>query len=220
MKISDPRPEAADVVRELEAVLGRRLDDVEREHRVLRQRSRFAQAGLSAVIVLLGGALVSLRVATSGVHEVVEARRFVLLDTEGNSRAVISVDADDASRIVLQDPDGRERLRLSLLADGSTGMAFADRQGQSRAVLGLLPDETSTLVFADRLGQTRAVLGLSPDESTTLLFADRAGNTRVEIDVDANGSPAVSVYERGEPAWGETGETAVSAVARPDGAGD
>jgi hypothetical protein len=187
-----------DLVREMEAVLGRRVDELERENRRLR-RAGVVQMGLVGVMLLITAVmLISMRMAEGRLAEVVEAERFVVRDGEGHVRAVIGVNQDGASRIVLQDRDGRERLRLSLLPDGSPGMTFADREGRSRAVLGLLPDETSTLVFADRWGMTRAVLGLSPDESSTLVFADRNGEARVGVGIESDGSAGVTLYN-GEP---------------------
>jgi hypothetical protein len=190
-------PRVQDIVRELEAVLGRRIDALERENEKLKRNGTLAM-GLGALMLLITSVmLISLRLSMGGVAEVIEAKRFVLRDGEGHVRAIIGVNQDNSSRIVLQDRDGRERLRLSLLADGSPGVSFTDREGKSRAVLGLLPDETSTLVFADRWGKTRAVLGLSSDESSTLVFADRNGETRIGVGVGSDGSSGVTLFEKG-----------------------
>jgi hypothetical protein len=189
-------PGLQDVVRELEAVLGRRVDELERENRKLRRNGSLV-VGLGVMMLLATVTLlVSLRAGAGQVADAVEAHRFVLRDTDGHVRAVLGLTQDGASRLVLQDRDGRERLRLSLLADGSPGVSFADREGRTRVVLGLLPDETSSLVFADRWGKTRAVLGLSSDESSTLVFADRNGETRVGVGVELDGSAGVTLFER------------------------
>jgi hypothetical protein len=188
-----------DVVREIEAVLGRRVDHLERENQKLRRNGGIIM-GVGALMLLLTAVmLISMSVGSGGVADVVEANRFVLRDGDGHARAVIGLGQDGSTRMVLQDRDGRERLRMSLLADGSPGMSFADREGKSRAVLGLLPDETSTLVFADRWGKTRAVLGLSPDESSTLVFADRNGEARVGVGIEADGSAGMTLFERDGP---------------------
>jgi hypothetical protein len=189
-------PRAQDIVRELEAVLGRRVDELERENRKLRRNGTLVM-GLGALMLLATASmLISLRAGTGQVAEAVEANRFVLRDADGHVRAVLGLNPDGATRLVLQDRDGRERLRLSLLADGSPGVSFTDREGRTRAVLGLLPDETSSLVFADRWGKTRAVLGLSADESSTLVFADRNGETRMGVGVESDGSAGVTLFER------------------------
>jgi hypothetical protein len=214
-------PRAHDLVRELGAVLGRRIDDLERENQRLKRNGTLVM-GLGALMLLITSLmLISMRMGSAGVADVVEANRFVLRDGDGHIRAIIGVNQDNSSRVVLQDRDGRERLRLSLLADGSPGVSFADREGKSRLVLGLLPDETATLVFADRWGKSRAVLGLSPDESSTLVFADRNGETRVGVGVESDGSAGMTLFERepvrtnSEPAAGEGADAEVAAVNPP-----
>lgn len=199
--MSDLRTEATPqaIVRELEAVLGRRVDALERENQRLKRYGTLTTALVGGMLLLNAAMLGAMRAREGRVADVVEARRFVLRDADGHVRSVLAVGNDGAARLVLQDRDGRERLKMALLADGSPGMSFADREGRSRAVLGLLADETSTLVFADRSGKTRAVLGLSPDESSTLVFADRNGETRVGLGVEADGSSGLTVFEK-EPA--------------------
>jgi hypothetical protein len=192
-------PRAQDIVRELEAVLGRRIDELERENQKLRRLGTLMVGVFGVMLLITSVLLVSMRMSAGAVPEVVEANRFIVRDADGHIRAIIGLSADGASRIVLQDRDARERLRLSLLPDGSPGMSFTDREGRSRAVLGLLPDETATLVFADRYGKSRAVLGLSPDESSTLVFADRNGEARVGLGIESDGSAGVTMFDR-EPA--------------------
>jgi hypothetical protein len=215
MNEMETEPRAQDMVRELAAVLGRRVDELERENGRLR-RSAFVMMGLGALLLLItSGMLASMHRNEARVAEVVEAKRFVLRDGEGHVRAVIGVNPDNSSRFVLQDRDGHERLRMSLLADGSPGMAFSDRTGKARAVLGVLADETSTLVFADRSGRTRAVLGLSSDEASTLVFADRYGEMRVGVGVESDGSAGVTLFEKdtaqpAEPAPPEVGAEEMS----------
>lgn len=199
--MSDLRTEATPqvIVRELEAVLGRRVDALERENQRLKRYGTLVTAIVGGMLLLNAAMLGAMRAQQGRVADAVEARRFVLRDGDGHVRGVLGVGSDGAARMVLQDRDGRERLRMALLADGSPGMSFTDREGRSRAVLGLLADETATLVFADRWGKTRAVLGLSPDESSTLVFADRSGETRVGLGVEADGNAGLTVFEK-EPA--------------------
>jgi hypothetical protein len=191
------RGTAADpLVRELEAVLGRRVDDMERENRQLRRRSAVLTLGVTASLTLAAGALIYGLTAERRVADAVHAHRFVLHDNDGNIRGSFGLTPEGGSRLVLRDRDGRERLRMTLLADGSPGLSFADSEGRSRVVMGFLPDETANLVFADRFGRTRAVFGLMPDESSTLVFADRNGETRVGLGIDQRGGAGLTVFER------------------------
>lgn len=214
---------SGDLIRELEAVLGRRVDELEIENARLRRRSQMLSAGVIAALLLAVATALFVRVERTRVADVVQARQFVLRDGNGNVRAVLGQTPEGGARLSMQDPSGRDRLRLTLLADGSPGLSFADAEGRSRAVLAFLPDETANLVFADRTGRTRAVFGLMPDESSTLVFADRAGETRVGLGVDAAGAGGLSVFERDTPVQvrePETGDTTAAAPAVATGAGN
>jgi hypothetical protein len=209
---------SGDLIRELEAVLGRRVNELEVENVRLRRLTRLLGAGVFAALVLSIGTTVAMQTAPNRVAGVVQAQQFVLRDGSGNIRAVLGATAEGGSRFSMQDHRGSERLRMTLLADGSPGLSFADAQGRSRAVLAFLPDETVNLVFADRTGRTRAVFGLMPDESSTLVFADRLGETRVGLGVDAVGIGGLSVFERDAPETPApvldpaTGDTTAAAV--------
>jgi hypothetical protein len=187
--------EADPLIRELEAVLGRRIDDLERENRQMRRRSSVLTLATAAALTLAAGTLVYALTAESRVAGAVHANQFVLHDADGNVRGGLSLTPEGGSRVVLKDKAGRERLKLTLLADGSPGVSFADEDGRSRVVLGFLPDQTANLVFADRFGRTRAVFGLMPDESSTLVFADRNGDTRVGLGIDPRGGAGLTVFE-------------------------
>jgi hypothetical protein len=187
------------LVREVEAVLGRRVDDLERDNRQLQRQAKLLTVGFAATLTLAVGALIYGLTAESRVSGVVRAHQFVLQDVDGNHRGGISLTPEGGSRVVLKDRAGRERMRLTLLADGSPGLSFADAEGRSRVVMGFLPDETANLVFADRLGRTRAVFGLMPDESSTLVFADNNGETRIGLGIDPRGGAGLTVFERDNP---------------------
>jgi hypothetical protein len=184
------------LVREVEAVLGRRVDDLEHDNRQLRRRTALLTLGTAAALTLAAGALIYGLSAESRVAGAVHARQFVLHDADGNVRGGLGPTPEGGSRLVLKDRAGKERMRFTLLADGSPGLSFADAEGRSRVVLGFLPDETANLVFADRFGRTRAVFGLMPDESSTLVFADRNGETRVGLGIDPRGGAGLTVFER------------------------
>lgn len=182
------------MMQESSAGLVQRLERVEHENAQLRRQSKLLMIGGAAVLGLLALLLIT-RLVSGSAADTVEARQFVLRDTDGMVRGIWEIADNGATRLVLRDRDARERVRLTLLPDGSPGLTLADRDGRSRTVLGLLPDQTATLVFADQAGRTRAVLGVPADGSSTLAFADRGGETRVNVGVDAAGRPAVTMFE-------------------------
>lgn len=187
---------AQDLVREVEGILSRRMEHLERENSKLKKLIALVSAGVGVALALCFGLLM---VGFRGVGETVEASRFSLRDEAGLVRGMFELDEKGTPQIVLRDRDGRERAKLALIADGSPGLTLADREGRSRVVLGVLPDQTANLAFADAGGKTRSVLGLAPNGSSTLVFADRAGETRVGVGVDATGQPGITLYETDQP---------------------
>jgi hypothetical protein len=191
------RTEPDPLVREMEAVVGRRVDALERENRQLQRRAATLTFAVAAAFALAAGALAYGLTAESRVAGVVHAREFVLYDGDGLVRGRLGITPEGGSRLVLKDRSDRERIRMTLLSDGSPGLSFADAEGRSRMVLAFLPDQTANLVLADRHGRTRAVFGLMPDESSTLVFADHNGETRVGLGIDPRGGAGLTVVEHG-----------------------
>lgn len=185
-------PVTPDLLREMEALIVRRVEDIERDNQRLRRLLTIVSAGLGVALL---ASLAFLLLGRGSVTDSVEARQFVLRDQQGTARAVMQMMENGSSGLILQDRDGRERLRLSVLPDGSPGLTLADQYGRSRAVLGLLRDQTVSLALADASGKTRAVLGVPADGSSTLVLADRAGDTRAAVGVDAGGQPSVTLFE-------------------------
>lgn len=183
-------------LRDVEAVLGRRMEMVERENQRLRRLNQYSLAGCALAMGLSAAVLVVAGAGRSTVQaETVEAERFVLRAPSGDARGEWRMGEGASSELVLRGGDGKTQVKLGILPDGSSGLSLADAGGSSRAALGLLPDQTTSLVFADRGGRTRAVLGYSPDGAMTLVFADRAGTTRAGLGVDAAGRANLTLVE-------------------------
>ncbi len=184
---------------DLEEVLGRRMERVERENQRLRRLGQFALVGCALALGLSAAVLVVAGAGRSAVRaRTVEAERFVLRAPTGEVRGEWRLGDGGSTELVLRGGSGRTQVRLGILADGSSGLSLADAGGSSRAALGLLPDQTTSLVFADRGGRTRAVLGYSPDGAMTLVFADRSGVTRAGLGVDAAGRANLTLVEEVE----------------------
>jgi len=189
-----------DTLREMEAVLGRRMETLTGENAFLRQRLRLVSFALGGVFFITVVLAFLMAPRAAGIAEAVHANQFVLHDQTGLVRGVLDIEAEGGPRLVLRDGDNRERVRVSLLRDGSPGITLGDRDGRPRVVLGLLPDGTTNLVFADAAGTTRALLGHSSTEATTLLLADRSGFTRAGLVVDQEGEGGLTLYESGTSA--------------------
>jgi hypothetical protein len=189
--------ETREVLREAEALLGRRIDALERDYDVVRSRLRVTLGALAALFLVTVILAVVAAPRDLGIVRSVQSNQFVLRDESGLVRGVLEMNSAAGPRLVLRDGDGRDRIRLALLQDGSPGITLTDRDGQARAVLGVLPDGTTNLVFADATGRSRAVLGHTSGEATTLVLADREGFTRAGLVVDPSGEGTLTLWERG-----------------------
>lgn len=189
-----------DALREVEAVLTRRIDMLERDNAAFRARHRMIMWALGALLLITVLLTVLTMPQAARVEETLQANQFVLRDGTGLIRGIWEMDPQGGPRFVMRDGDGRERVRVSLLSDGSPGVTLGDREGRPRAVLGVLPDGTSNLVFADPRGTARAVFGHSSADVTSLVLADREGYYRAVLVVDEQGEGALTLYESGESA--------------------
>lgn len=219
-----PAAPPEDLVRELEAVLGRRIELVESENQRLRRMNRLALIGVAAAFGVSAAVLVVSGTGRSTLTaETVEAQRFVLRGPAGETRGEWRAGEGGASELALQDGEGRTRIRLGMLPDGAAGVSLADAGGHSRVALGLLPDQTASLVFADRTGRTRSVLGYSAEDAVNLVFADRRGVTRAGLGIDAAGQPSFTLLEEQAAAAGDpeppAGEGEEAEPGAPPGAG-
>ena len=119
--------------------LVRRLENVERENRRLKRLGALVLA-LVASVMLMGHVF---------TDRVVEAERFVLVDSGGETRAVLAV-AKGGSGLYLY--DANETIRAGLVGGvaDETGLRLYDTQGNGRAMLTLKTDDSPALAFADK----------------------------------------------------------------------
>ena len=88
---------------------------------------------------------------TPQVAEVIKAKRFEVVDLDGNTRAALSV-LDGEPRLWLKDKNGKTSVMLSLNKDEEPSLWFADKSGQRRAGLGLDNGEPR-MAFVGKNGQ-------------------------------------------------------------------
>ena len=113
---------------------------------------------------------------SSQVQEEIRAKRFVLVDEAGATRAVLGFNDRGNPGLVLRDAAGKTRAGLALQPDGTPGLALKDAAGKTRAALGLLAADSSPgLVLGDAADKTRAGLGLDADGNPSLDLYDAAG---------------------------------------------
>ena len=170
--------------------LARRLDQVERENRRLKQAGVVVLAVIAAV-VLMGQ-------ATKGkVAKVVEAEKFVLRDADGKGRARLESLPSGLVRLALLDKDENIQSVLGVGIVGTPSLVLAGRNnktilttsflsvsgkgGKSRLTLAVLPSGEQSLVLTDNTGRTQAELAIEVDGSSTFGLFDRTGTARAVL---------------------------------------
>ena len=116
-------------LRDVEQVLGRRMELVERENQRLRRLNQFSLAGCAVALGLSAAVLVVAGVGRSTVQaQTVEAERFVLRAPSGAARGEWRMGDGGSSELVLRGGNGKTQVKLGILADGSSGLSLADFQ--------------------------------------------------------------------------------------------
>ncbi|HEY2107527.1 MAG TPA: hypothetical protein VGH29_17135 [Candidatus Binataceae bacterium] len=122
--------------------------------------------------------------ASPGPRDVVEARKFVLVDTNDKAIAELGA-APGGSGLVLMDSTGKPRAALVLTKAGEPGLKLYDGAGVVRAALVVGNDGRSGLALYDAGGGNSAALAASPQGAPALLFFDRGGRVITQLPASA-----------------------------------
>ncbi len=165
--------------------LARRVERVERENRYLRRSGVVALAVIAAV-VLMGQAT---------RNKTVKAEKFVVVDSSGNSRAVLENVVGQGASLVFRGTDGMEQIALQSFGD-ARGFTLSDKTGADRIVLGVLASGATTLGMADQSGNGRAALTLEADGSIALALYDENSKSHVKLLAGRDGNPGIVLQDK------------------------
>jgi hypothetical protein len=195
--------------------IGKRLALVERSMR------RYRAAALAALGLIAAAALTGPWLAGAAkTQDLIQARKFELVDDSGTVLAMLSADSDGAN-LILGDKAGKARAVLSTLGD-LAGLAFRDRVGQVRMALFADGDGTN-LALSDTAGKPRVMLAAGGD-GAGLVLSDTAGKSRAALAAigdraalelhDQAGKPRAVLgnYDLENPMTGSTEHRAVSSL--------
>lgn len=128
------------------------------ETRLLRleRERRLTRGLLLGLALLLGGSW--FQAATQPVQEVVRARRFELLDTEGRPLAALLSDLNGNSKLWLHNAQGERSVSLGSDTDGDGGFWLNNAQGKPSTFLGSDPNG-GALWLNNAQGKKTIVLG-------------------------------------------------------------
>ncbi len=159
---------------------------VERLEKAERQLCWGQVAGL-VVLLLLGAGLMMGQARSNG--RTVEAEKFVLLDGEGNERALLSAGQHGVA-LALSDRDGTTRVRLYVNEQGTAGVSVRDAEGMSSAGLLVFKDGSPKMSFVYD-GGLRASLRLGRDGLPALSLLDDDGMYRAGLQLEGDGRPTL-----------------------------
>ena len=161
--------------------LTQRLDRLERENR--RWKRAASACSLVLALTLLSGA------APTTMPEEIKARRLVLVDQRGVTRAILGTDFDHfehLSQVALKlfDSKGKQRLHLFVHNDGPKDL----HSGWPKAGLSLLTEAE----------KEAASLNIKTDNSTDLLLRDGKSIGRAWIRLTQDGKPSVLLFDEND----------------------
>jgi hypothetical protein len=114
--------------------------------------------------------------------------------TESVDRSEPPLKSVTAEQFVLVDSHGEHRATLSLDAGGGPALALADADGRTRAALRLGVDGAPSVVLYDTSGRRRLEVALKADGAAGLGLYDERGEGRAELVVAGSGTPSLSLY--------------------------
>lgn len=121
-----------------------------------------------------------------GVKDVVEAKRFVIRDEQGQARIEIGPNAKgNAFGVRILDGRGRLRLNVAVASDGDlAGVSLIDQEGENRVGLILSPEQTGVALHG------RHDAGITETAAGTTAFVVGQGEVdAVLLGVDEDGRP-------------------------------
>lgn len=173
--------------------VGARLEKLERRYRRLKLTG--------SILLLLAGAGLLMGQAVRN-RRTVDAEEFILRDSAGTPRAVLSLKAEGAPTLAFFDPSGKTRAWFGVRGGGSPYLIFADHAGKPRAGLSVKDDGSPVLTFIDLIGNPRALLQVPSDGQASLALYDHLGRSRAGLGVGRNGSPELRLLDKdGKVVW-------------------
>jgi hypothetical protein len=127
------------------------------------------------------------------VEEVIRAKRFEMVDDEGQARVVLGTQ-DETSGLMLLDSNGQSVAELAVSDDtGSAMLSLYDERGSLRASLDLDADGSPTVGLYDISGEPRISLGIAEGGSPVLDFTGPFGEARMSLVMDGEGNDRATI---------------------------
>ena len=156
-----------------------RLTRVETQNRNLR-RLLYALALLAGAVLLMG---------QGETNHVIEARKFVLTDADGKTRALLDSNEQGGANLVLVDASGKQRVNLGMTSS-DTLLSLLDTKEKVRTMLGTDSAHGTFLAIHGANGLKRALI-IDDKKGVGLSFFGAAEKMSTSLGEDASGSALV-----------------------------
>ena len=170
---------------EISMDLHARMERLERENKRLKL--------IGGAVLLLFGVCLMLGFAPADNPQEIKAERFLVIDKDGKTRAVLGMDRNNAA-LLMSDPTGRRLLSVKFAPDGVSALVFFDSNGTPRLELALT--------------RTGPVLNCIGEDSELRASLDGAGpsSTLKMYDAGSNAKPVLTVAKGELNIYDENGD--------------
>lgn len=182
------------------------MQELEKRIAKLEIQNRWFKRIGATLVVVAGVAFISGQRRTD---DIVEARTFVLKDSAGTVRAMLSTTTEGGALFSLRDKDERGRIGLLVKANGQSELALLTKNGKVRSLWAMYPNGKVMFALNDEVEQPRGVWELLPNGEITLTLGDKRGRPRGiwklsdEIKLELHGSDdesgLIMSMAKGEP---------------------
>ena len=172
----------------MDDLLPKRLDRLERPKRP----SWLIVGGVSLMIV--GAALLVGATRMSSVTDEVRAKRFVLVDQNGQDRAELTMRSDGEPELTFS-RDGKPAIVMTLTPDGGAGLVLQDKRGAS-VFLSVSQDGVSGVRLSTGPAGEGAVMVLArPTGEAGVTVSGKGIGQRIDLGVTRGDGPSLSLFD-------------------------
>ena len=124
----------------------------------------------------------------------IRANKFVLTDTDGNTRAQFQAASGGAVALTFHDDDGKMKMLLGLDPAQNPTLAFMEK-GQMKANLDLDKTTGQPKLSLQGTGKSKVEVGFDKTDNASVRLHDEAGNVRASFSLSAKGDAQLRIFD-------------------------